>query len=161
MDIIQWGTQYNFALMHQLSASVTATAITTGAVFPNLTQHYFEITGGYNNGLTMIRNTAYAPLVKVEEIAQWEEYSVLNQGWLAESDVLREVHPDHIKPLNGTIEDLTQNRRLQSASASVGISDRIFHWENGIKVPEEARGPAGSAATWRAVIPPDRYTPHR
>jgi hypothetical protein len=42
--------QFNFALMQQMSASVTASAVMTGSVFPNLTQPFFEISGGYVDG---------------------------------------------------------------------------------------------------------------
>ena len=149
IGIVQWETQYNFALLHQLSASVTSTAIMTGAVFPNLTQQFFEITDGYVDGMTLISNTAFAPLVKAEEMTQWEEYSVLNQGWITESMVLREVHPDHVDPLHGTMNDLEHDRKLQAATAPVIISDRIFRWDNGTKVPEEASAGELYAPLWQ------------
>ena len=121
----------------------------TGAVFPNLTQHFFEITDGYVDGMTLISNTAFAPLVKAEEMTQWEEYSVLNQGWITESMVLREVHPDHVDPLHGTMNDLEHDRKLQAATAPVIISDRIFRWDNGTKVPEEASAGELYAPLWQ------------
>ena len=43
--------QFNFALMQQMSASVTASAVMTGSVFPNHTEPFFEISGGYVDGM--------------------------------------------------------------------------------------------------------------
>jgi hypothetical protein len=39
----------------------------TGSVFPNLTQPYFEISGGYVDGMGGIMSVAFAPLVKAEK----------------------------------------------------------------------------------------------
>ena len=151
---IQWEVQYNFALMQQLSASVTAAASMTGQSFPNLTQPYFEITGGYADGLGGIMSAAFAPLVKAEEREQWEEYSVLNQGWIAESKVLKQDHPGHRDPLLGTNQDHEHVRRLQSATVPpTGISNQIYRWENGTKVPELSYDGQIFAPIWQ-VSPP-------
>ena len=120
--------------MQQLSAAVTSAALMTGSVFPNVTLHEFEVTGGYVDGMGGIKAAAFAPLVKHEERSEWEEYAVLNQGWLAESARLKKVHPGHSDALHGTIQDSEHSRRLQSPEPS--IPTRIYRWENGTQVPE-------------------------
>jgi hypothetical protein len=98
--------------MQQLSAAVTAAALMTGSVFPNVTLSYFEVTGGYADGMGGIMGAAFAPLIKHEERIEWEEYAVLNQGWLTESARLKIVHPGHRDALHGTIQDHEHDRRL-------------------------------------------------
>ncbi|ACI65757.1 predicted protein [Phaeodactylum tricornutum CCAP 1055/1] len=132
VNLVKWENQYNFALMQQLSASATASAAMTGSVFPNVTQKYFEITGGYVDGLGGIMATAYAPIIAAEEVTQWETYSQENQGWIGDSTVLRQVHPGHRQPMEGTIQDHEFDRRLDSGS----IKPYIWRWEDGEQVQE-------------------------
>lgn len=139
--------------MQQLSASVTATAVMTGAVFPNLTQPYFEITGGYTDGLGGIMMAAFAPLVKAEKRAEWEEYSTRNQDWMATGETLRKIHPGHRDPMHGTHQDHEHDRRLQE-EVRANISGSIFHWESGEKVPEDNLSEDDYAPLWQ-VSPPD------
>jgi hypothetical protein len=127
--------------MQQLSAEITIAATMTGSVFPNVTLHQYEITGGYADGMGGIKGTAFAPLIKHEDRSEWEEYAVLNQGWLTESARLRQVHRGHRDALHGTIQDSEHSRRLQSSespspSPSPSIPTRIYRWEDGIQVPE-------------------------
>jgi hypothetical protein len=106
----------------------------TEAVFPYVTHPYYEIAGGYVDGMGMLTNVAFAPLVKAEERSEWEEYAVQNQGWLEKSAVLREAHPRHIDPLIGTIQDHTQDhegRRLEEKVDIPPIRKRIWKWEDG------------------------------
>jgi hypothetical protein len=126
--------QFNFALMQQMSASVTASALMTGSVFPNLTQPYFEISGGYVDGMGGIMSVAFAPLVKAEKQSEWVEYSIANQGWIEESSRLKEIHPGHRDPLHGTIQDHEHDTRMLQESESVTPS--IWRWEDGRQVPE-------------------------
>ena len=80
---------------------------------------------------------AFAPLITHEERSEWEEYAFLNQGWLAESARLKQVNPGHRNALHGTIQDHEHDRRLQSPEPPLpSIPTQIYHWENGIQVPE-------------------------
>jgi hypothetical protein len=136
--------------MQQLSAAVTTSALTSGSVFPNVTLPYFEVTGGYVDGLGGIMAAAFAPLVKDEERSEWEEYAVLNQGWLAESARLKKVHPGHRDPLHGTIQDHEHDRRLQSTETpSESIPTQIYSRENGIQVPAPSRPGQVLAPLWQ------------
>jgi hypothetical protein len=138
--------------MQQLSAAVTTAALTTGSVFPNVTLPYFEVTGGYVDGMGGIMAAAFAPLVKDEERSEWEEYAVLNQGWLAESARLKKVHPGHRDALHGTIQDHEHDRRLQSPETpSESIPTRIYRRENGTQVPEPSRPGQVLAPLWQVA----------
>jgi hypothetical protein len=158
VSIVLLEISFNFALMQQMSASVTATANMTGAVFPNLTQPFFEISGGYVDGMGGIISVVFAPLVKAEKESEWVEYSIANQGWINESARLRAVHPGHRDPLHGTINDHEHNtygRKLLEPDGTINdyehntygrkllepepispITPFIYRWEDGRKVPE-------------------------
>jgi hypothetical protein len=142
--------QYNFALMQQLSASVTSAALMTGSIFPNVTLPHFEVAGGYVDGMGGIMAAAFAPLIKHEERSEWEEYAVLNQGWLTESARLKKVHPGHRDALHGTIQDHEHDRRLQTENPPLpSIHTQIYEWENGIQVPEASRPGQVLAPLWQ------------
>jgi hypothetical protein len=141
--------------MQQMSASVTASAIMTESVFPNHTQPFFEISGGYVDGMGGIISVVFAPLVKAEKESEWVEYSIANQGWIEDSARLRAIHPGHRDPLHGTINDHEHNtygRKLLEPDGTINdhehntygrkllerepISPFLYRWEDGRKVPE-------------------------
>jgi hypothetical protein len=133
--------------MQQLSASVTASAQRTNSVFPYFTQDYFEISGGYVDGLGGIMAAAFAPIVKAEEVAEWESYSVANQGWIEQSAILKGNHPGHRDPMHGTIQDHEDDRRLEDASSE--ISPYIWKWENGTKIRQTSQPGQLIAPLWQ------------
>jgi hypothetical protein len=144
---VQLDIQFNFALMQQLSASVTTSAIMAGSVSPNITQPHFEISGGYVVGMGGIKSVAFAPLVKAEKEIEWLEYSIDNQGWIEESKRLAEIHPGHRDPLHGTIQDHEHDRRLQSES----VTPFMWRWEDGKQVPETSRQGQVLAPLWQVT----------
>lgn len=153
-DLVQWEVKHNFALLQQLSASITAMASATqnGPSFPNFTVPYFEISAGYTDGMGGIMSTAYAPLV-VDRFA-WEEYSVQHQDWLAESARLKVAHPFHLDPVNNTMQDHEYRRKLDW---NASISENIFRWDDGAKVIVDGPSQDGLdvfAPLWQ-VSPPD------
>jgi hypothetical protein len=119
--------------MQQLSASITSTAVMTGAVFPNLTLPHFEISGGYVNGFGGIVATAYAPIITDEKRKQWEDYAASNGWWLNASTELVKVHPGHLDPLHGTKDE--EHEVLEHNESESAVSESIFHKVNGSKVP--------------------------
>jgi hypothetical protein len=135
------------------SASVTIASHLKGSVFPNHTEPDFEITGGFVDGMGGMMSAAFAPLVKVEDREQWEQYSVENQDWIERSKFLKDVHPIHRDALHGTIQDHEHDRRLQ-AEAVESISEQIFRWEDGAKVPETSEPGKIFAPLWQ-VSPAD------
>ena len=112
IKLVQWEVQYNFALMQQLSATVTSAQLLMGNQFPNYTDANFEVTGGYADGMGGIMMAGFCPLVQGEAARlAWEEYSYRNQYWLEDSKVLKVEHPGHRDALHGTIQDHEHDRR--------------------------------------------------
>jgi hypothetical protein len=144
---VQLDIQFNFALMQQMSASVTASAIMTGSEFPYLTQSNFEISGGYVVGMGGIMSVAFAPLVEAEKESEWVDYSIVNQGWIEESKRLAEIHPGHRDPLHGTIQDHEHDRRLQYET----VTPYIWRWEDGRQVPETSLQGKVLAPLWQVT----------
>ncbi len=93
----------------------------------------------------------YAPLVKVEERDQWEEYAVQNQGWIEQSAYLEKVHPIHRDALHGTNQDHEHDRRQLQAG---NISSVIYRWEKGEKVSEVSQPGRVFAPLWQ-ISPAD------
>jgi hypothetical protein len=134
---VQWEVQYNFVQMQQLSTSVTASAQLSNSVFPFFTQDHFEISGKYVEGPGGIMAVAFAPIVKVEEVAEWESYSVANQGRIKQAITLKGNHPGYRDPMHGTIQDHGHDRRLED-DYSGEISPYIWKWDNGTKTRQNA-----------------------
>jgi hypothetical protein len=137
--------KFNFALMQQMSASVTTSALVTGSVFPNITQPYFEISAGYVDGMGGVMLVAFSPLVEAEKQSEWVEYSIDNHGWIEESKRLREIHPGHVDPLHGTIQDHEHDNIIledheddhdRRAEEATPVTPFIWRWEDGRQVPE-------------------------
>ena len=124
----------------------------TNSVFPYFTEDYFEISGGYVDGLGGIMAAVFAPIVEAEEVAEWESYSVANQGWIEKSATLKVNHPGHLNPMHGTIQDHEDNRRLEDASNN--ITPYIWKWENGTKTRQTSRPGQPIAPLWQ-ISPAD------
>jgi hypothetical protein len=87
-------TQYNvcnFALMWQMSASVTNSALLTGSVIlvSILTQirsdqPRFEISEGCVDGMGGAASVAFAALGKAWKEGGWVKYSISKEGWIEE-----------------------------------------------------------------------------
>jgi hypothetical protein len=122
------------ALVTQLSNTLTSFAVVENVTFPYFTLEQFEVIGGFVDGMGGIMCTAFAPLVTVEGLKPWEEYSVKNQGWIQVSKHLKEVEQFHQDALHGTIQDHEHDRRLQRALDNDTISPVLYRFENGTKV---------------------------
>jgi len=137
-SLVRWETRYNFALMEQLSSSITIAAGYLNSTFPYHTEPKYEISGGFVDGMGGIMSAAFAPFVVEEQRDEWGVYTRKNQGWIEESAYLKKVHPVHRDALHGTIQDHEHDRRLQERAleGSQTVSRSIYRWENGMKVPE-------------------------
>ena len=154
ISIMQWEAQNNFALMEQLSASVTTSAIISGSQFPFLTNSYFEISGGYVDGLSGIVSTAFAPFVSEEKREEWETYAWEHQYWLPEGAHLRKIHPEHKDPLDGSFQDHEERRSLQDVKEYPSIHRDIFRMENGMMIREEKATNGIYAPVWQVAPTP-------
>jgi hypothetical protein len=157
---VQWEVKYNMAIMEQLSASVTAAAVMTGAVMPNLTIPFFEIDGGYTDGLGGIMTVVYAPLIRARQVPQWEEYADQHvQGWIDDAFELRENHPHHRNPLKGTIQDHeSDRRRLSLPGEEQNVSKNVFTWVDGVKTPLTLSDDDQWVAPFWQVSPPSAFS---
>jgi class 3 adenylate cyclase len=149
-DLVKWKVQQNFVYMEQFSAEMTTVGLLTGAKFPFLTLPQFEVLGGYVIGMSGLNHFSYAPLVK--DRSAWEEYAIANQGWLQESARLKIDHPSHLDPMHGTIQDNEERRRLDEEGSISPISDVIYRFDNGLKMPD-ASSPGGVYAPLWQITP--------
>lgn len=106
-ELVVWEVEYNFALVEQLTASITSEAIMSNQTFPNVTMPHFEITGGFVDGMGGIMMASFAPLISSlgdgTARQEWEAYSVEHaKGWLEQSAYLKVASPHHRDPLHGT-----------------------------------------------------------
>jgi len=143
-NLVTWEVQYNFALVKQLSTTITSTALISQQVFPNVTEPHFAITGGFTDSMGGIMMALYAPLIPAGKREQWEEYSVQHQDWLEESARLEAENPLG-DPLHGTIQDHEHDRRLKldfnmsnQETMPQGIPTKIWKWDGDEKVVLEA-----------------------
>ena len=156
-DLVQWEVVYNFALMQGLSNAVTTAANVTNATFPFVTVPAIELSAGAVDGMGGIMLAGFAPVVKARDKQAWEKYAVENKGWYEESNYIREVNQKLYRDgVHGTIQDHEHDRLLQVPEPSL-IPDKIWHWENGEKVPHEPMDGEIMAPLWQispAAAPP-------
>jgi Adenylate and Guanylate cyclase catalytic domain len=152
---VQWEVQYNFALVTQLANTITSATVMMNASFPNVTVRDFETIGGFLDGMGGIMSANMAPLIKSEEIEQWEEYSVQNQWWIQVSKHLKEIEEFHQDSLHGTIQDHEHDRRVLQEEEK--ISPTLFGWENGSRVAVSGSPGEVHAPLWQ-LSPPDVAT---
>ena len=156
--LVTWEVKNKFAIMAQLAASVTTSAHLSNSQFPYLTNPDFEISGGYADGLTGIASVVFAPLVQGESQIDWENYSVANQGWIAEGVRLGLVHPDHKNPIEGSFQDHQDLRNLQSPEDTeiVPISDKVYsvQGEDSTQVPYHGKAGEWLAPAWQIAPTP-------
>ncbi len=71
-----------------LSDRFTIHALSTNETFPSVTLPYFEVAAGRDvrQVTGIIGSVAFAPLVTLDQKAEWEAYSLQHQNWLEESE---------------------------------------------------------------------------
>lgn len=142
--------------MAQLSDSVTSSIAMIGATLPNLTLPNFEISAGYTDGMGGIMAAAFAPYVRGEQRAAWEEYATLNQDWVARGKYLKERHPFQSDPLHGTIQDHEHDRRHLEETATP-IHKEVWRFEDRHRVPVKSEPGQLLAPFWQ-VSPPSEVS---
>lgn len=139
ITLAQWETQNNFALVAKSAAHIINVAAMSNATFPYLTDYGYEVVLGYVNGMSGVDSLQWAPFVNKSGLAAWEEYSVKNQDWIAVGKHLQKVHPQHLRPLQGTFQDESTRRALQEESVIPNITDFVYTTnENLEKIPVQA-----------------------
>lgn len=133
LALVIWEVRYNFALMEQLSASITIGAHLLNSTWPYHMEPEVEITAGFVDGMGGIMSAGYAPLISgnspletMELRQEWEEYSVKEQTWIETSAYLKAVHPVHRDALHGTIQDHEHDRRLLSQVQQMDTLQNLY-----------------------------------
>jgi len=136
--------------IESLSTAITSLKLATDAAesWPNFTLPDFEIRGHMNNRLSKAIQVSFCPLVKKEELEQWNQYSVLHQGWLTES---LEVQEDL-----ASVADSTEHRRDLAEGKSPVIPPQLWRYsegDSGEMIPEDGPGvdfgPGSYAPVWQ------------
>jgi hypothetical protein len=164
---VQWENNYNYALLEELSAQVTSSAIITTSTFPNVTVTHFEIEAGYVIGLGGMIACAYAPFIVDKERSLWEAYAFDNhEQWVHESHLLEIIHPSHINPLQGTKDDEGTHETAFQGEHGVeselvegfdeyegkrNYSTSIYEWNDGIITPREGQVSTVYAPIWQVT----------
>ncbi|KAL3917503.1 MAG: hypothetical protein SGILL_004683 [Bacillariaceae sp.] len=123
--LVRWETTYNSALVSQLASSLTAEAMISQQAFPFVTQPAFEITGGFVDGMGGIMMALFAPLITESQRTTWENYSVMHQDWLDQSERLKVESPYHRDPLHGTIQDHEHDRKLFTVDENIDVPSSL------------------------------------
>ncbi len=71
--------------------------IETGAEWPLVDIHHFELRGRLNNELSKALVISYSPLVTAESRADWEDHAFAEQGWIQEGiDLSPDLHEGYL-----------------------------------------------------------------
>jgi hypothetical protein len=76
-----------YLLTESYSLAITSSALTMGAVWPNVTVPHFEVRGDRFRLATNAQLVSFCPIVT--DLESWNAYSFENQGWLQQSYDLR------------------------------------------------------------------------
>jgi hypothetical protein len=82
-----------------LSATVVSMARYTNQSWPFVTIPGFAIHAAKARSASDGIGIFFQPLVKTDKRIEWEEYSVMNQGWVIESMQLQEKDPNYFGPI--------------------------------------------------------------
>ena len=86
----------------------------------------------------------FAPLITETQRDAWENYSVMHQNWLDQSERLKVESPFHRDPLHGTIQDHEHDRKLFDVNTdsfelpvTANIPTKLWAWDGDDKVVVE------------------------
>jgi hypothetical protein len=74
-----------FLSLKDIADIITSVSSMSGSAWPNVTVPHFEIRGHDAGKISKSSQITFSPLVKESERNGWEEYSLVNQGWINES----------------------------------------------------------------------------
>jgi hypothetical protein len=84
-DVSAYTARQSFAIIKSFSTAVTVSALQdTPAAFPFVTLPYFHVQAEEAREQSRAEVVVWAPLVKAEQKAQWEQYAIENQDWIRE-----------------------------------------------------------------------------
>jgi hypothetical protein len=77
-----------FSTMRSCSNSISGAAIAANTTFPFVTVPTFEILGESVRQQSGAEAVVFTPKVELDEVTQWQEYAIANEGWYEESKKL-------------------------------------------------------------------------
>ena len=83
-DSLKWNFYRMQDSLTSSSEAVTSMTMTAGSIWPFVTIPHFEIRGQRARSETFSETFGFTVLVDLENKAEWEAYSVQNQGWVFE-----------------------------------------------------------------------------
>jgi hypothetical protein len=82
IKLTSWETIYNFALVQELSATMTSTSLLTNQTFPYVTLPHFQVDAGYVNEMGRILGVCFVPIVQANQFETWRDYQQENRAWM-------------------------------------------------------------------------------
>jgi hypothetical protein len=82
IKLTSWETIYNFALVQELSATMTSTSLLTNQSFPYVTLPHFQVDARYVIEMGRILGVCFVPIVHANQFETWRDYQQENRNWM-------------------------------------------------------------------------------
>jgi hypothetical protein len=122
--------------LESVSNQITAYAISSNSVWPNVVVPEFERRTKYAMEVSDVQSIVFYPIVQQRDRASWEHFSSANQGWLEEGLAIQKVPEEDWDHSN--IEVLES---IWGTSSRNEIPAGIFRFENNSIALETGIGP--------------------
>jgi class 3 adenylate cyclase len=151
VDSFRANAESRLAALSSFSASVTSYALHSNQSFPFVTLPDFERRAAFTLQLAQVLSIAVNAIVSQDNRAEWEAYSVLNQGWLAEGLSLQQAVVDEDE--NESVQQF-QNQTSsgvlgEDVTSSLDIVPFIFSLEEGGTTSAYETGPGPFVPIWQ------------
>jgi hypothetical protein len=97
--LASWETIYNFALVQELSATMTSTSVMMNQTFPFVTLPHFQVDAGYVNEMGRILGVCFVPFVQANHFETWRQYQLDNREWIVQSQEYEKTKSIHASRL--------------------------------------------------------------
>ena len=74
-----------YGLVESFSSTITSYALDTNSKWPYVTMPHMEARGSDFLSVSNAHLVGFAPIVNLDNINEWNSYSILNQGWIQDS----------------------------------------------------------------------------
>ena len=128
--------------LEDISDIIVSVAETNGESFPFVTLDNFEVYAEQAIDRSRLESIAFCPVVMPEEVSQWSNYSVANQGWLGKS----------YKTYEERLESSDEDSYVPAQADIVPILYTTL--PDGTYVPAEMMGPGPYLPIWQFSPPP-------
>lgn len=133
---LQDGAQQRILAIHSFANQVTSYALATNSSWPNVAIPDFERRAGYTLQLAEVASLVIIPIVTSEERRSWEEFSVDNEGWLADGLAVQGIPKE-----DWDEESLNIVANTWGTTSGLHIPTEIFRINGTGRAPENGEGP--------------------